>query len=64
MYALSVHIVVEDQLISKGYLIVDRLEKALLNKFNIDHPTIQLEADLRKGQNNMIKIDHIGNPLV
>ncbi len=56
MYALSVHVVVEDQLISKGYLIIDRLEKKLKEKFNIDHPTIQLEADLRKEQSEVIKI--------
>jgi cobalt-zinc-cadmium efflux system protein len=57
MYALSMHVVVPDQLISRGYLIIDRLEKALKEKFNIDHPTIQLEADLKKEQNGIIKID-------
>ncbi len=57
MYALSVHVVVDDQLISKGYLIIDQLEKALKDKFNIDHPTIQLEADLSHEQNDVIKIN-------
>jgi cobalt-zinc-cadmium efflux system protein len=58
MYALSAHVVIEDQLISKGYLIIDVLEKALNEKFGIDHPTIQLEADLSKEQNKAIKIQH------
>jgi len=58
MYALSAHVVVEDQLISKGYLIIDKLEKSLNQKFGIDHPTIQLEADLSLEQNKTIKIQH------
>ncbi len=58
MYALSVHVVVADQLLSKGYLIIDQLEKALKERFNIDHPTIQLEADLSREQNGVIKINH------
>jgi cobalt-zinc-cadmium efflux system protein len=57
MSALSMHVVVHDQLISKGYLIIDKLEKALKVKFDIDHPTIQLEADLSKEQNGIIKIN-------
>jgi len=59
MFALSVHVVVEDQLLSKGYLIIDKLERELKEKFNIDHPTIQLGADLSKEQNGIIKIQHI-----
>ncbi len=58
LYALSVHVVVQDQLLSQGYLIIARLEKELKEKFNIDHPTIQLEADLGKEQNGLIKIKH------
>jgi cobalt-zinc-cadmium efflux system protein len=57
MSALSMHVVVPDQLISKGYLIINKLEKALKEKFDIDHPTIQLEADLSKEQNEIIKIN-------
>jgi len=57
MSALSMHAVVPDQLISKGYLIINKLEKALKEKFDIDHPTIQLEADLSKEQNEIIKIN-------
>ncbi len=56
MKALSVHVVVEDQPVSEGYLIIKKLEKALIEKFGIDHPTIQLEADLKKEQQEVIKI--------
>lgn len=58
MYALSVHVVIDDQLLSKGYLIIDKLDKALKEKFNIDHPTIQLEADLSKEQSRVINIQN------
>ncbi len=58
MYALSVHVVVEDQLLSKGYLIIAKLERELKEKFNIDHPTIQLEADLSEEQTSLINIKH------
>jgi len=62
MNALSVHVVIPDQLISKSYLIIDRIQKALEEKFNINHPTIQLEADLSREQNGIIKIDkHLNN---
>ncbi len=57
MNALSVHVVVEDQAISKGYLIIDKIEKALNDKFGIDHPTIQLEADLSKEQRKVLKLN-------
>lgn len=43
--ALSVHITVEDQPVSSAYLIIDKIEKALMEKFKINHPTIQVEAE-------------------
>ncbi|MHB1688090.1 MAG: cation diffusion facilitator family transporter [Ignavibacteriaceae bacterium] len=55
-FALSAHVVVDDQLLSKGYLITHRLEKALEEKFGIGHPTLQLEADLSKDQKDVLKI--------
>jgi cobalt-zinc-cadmium efflux system protein len=55
-YALSAHVVLEDQLISKGYLVVDKLEKELSKKFGIEHPTFQLEADLKDQQKEVVKI--------
>lgn len=55
-YALSAHVVLEDQLISKGYLVIDKLEKELSRKFGIQHPTFQLEADLKDQQKGIVKI--------
>lgn len=52
--ALTVHIVVDDQMISKGYLVIDKIEKMLKEKFNINHPTIQLEADVEE---NFTKVE-------
>jgi cobalt-zinc-cadmium efflux system protein len=42
--ALSCHVVVEDQPISIGGLLVERIRKALLERFGIGHATIQLET--------------------
>ncbi|HKI77776.1 MAG TPA: cation diffusion facilitator family transporter [Ignavibacteriaceae bacterium] len=56
--ALSAHIVVNDQLLSKSYLIIDKLEKDLKEKFGIKHPTFQLEADVRREQSEYVKIEN------
>lgn len=45
--AMSAHVVVEDRMISEGYLIISEIEKILLEKFGINHPTIQLEAETK-----------------
>ncbi len=42
--ALSCHVVVEDQSISSGGLLVERIQRDLLDRFRIAHATIQLEA--------------------
>jgi len=42
--ALSAHLVVSNRLISEGELITTDLAKALKDKFDIDHPTFQLES--------------------
>lgn len=55
-YALSAHVVIKDQMLSGGYLIIDKLEKELESRFGINHPTFQLEADLRSEQNDVVKI--------
>ena len=60
-YALSAHVVLEDQLISKGYLIIDKLEKELKQKFGIEHPTFQLEADLKGESKEVVKIKNSNN---
>ncbi len=43
--ALSAHIVVDDMQLSRTGAITNELERRLANKFSIDHPTFQLEAD-------------------
>lgn len=55
-YALSAHIVIKDQMLSRGYLIIDKLEKELVSRFGINHPTFQLEADLANEQNRTVEI--------
>lgn len=42
--ALSCHVVAEDQPISAGGLLVERIQKELQNQFRIGHSTIQLET--------------------
>ncbi len=44
MRALSVHIVVQDQMISNGNKISSQLEHELEHRFGINHPTFQLES--------------------
>ena len=44
MRALSVHLVVQDQLISSGNKISSQLEHELEHRFGINHPTFQLES--------------------
>ncbi|MGA7161632.1 MAG: cation diffusion facilitator family transporter [Bacteroidota bacterium] len=50
MWALSVHIVVQDQLISSGNKICLQLERELEHRFGINHPTFQLEASACEDQ--------------
>jgi len=42
--ALSCHVVVEDQPVSSGGLLVERIQRELQDQFRISHVTIQLEA--------------------
>jgi cobalt-zinc-cadmium efflux system protein len=42
--ALSCHVAVEDQPVSAGGLLVERIQRALQDRFRIEHATIQLEA--------------------
>lgn len=42
--ALSCHVVVEDQPVSTGGLVLERIRKELLDRFGIGHATIQLET--------------------
>jgi cobalt-zinc-cadmium efflux system protein len=43
--ALTAHLVIVDQLVSQSFLIIHRVEKELLEKFGINHPTFQIEAE-------------------
>ena len=54
--ALSAHIVVQDQLISKGNKISSQLEQELEHRFGIDHPTIQLESSVCEEQGIVVDI--------
>jgi cobalt-zinc-cadmium efflux system protein len=54
--ALSAHIVVQDQLISKGNKISSQLEQELEHRFGINHPTIQLESSVCEEQGIVVDI--------
>ena len=55
--ALSAHIVVSDGLISEKYQIVTEIESKLMQRFGINHPTIQLETDVCSGQSVIVNIN-------
>ena len=59
--ALSAHIVVQDQLISKGNEITTKLEKELERRFGINHPTLQLETCICHEQGVVVDINIKGN---
>jgi cobalt-zinc-cadmium efflux system protein len=59
--ALSAHIVVKDGLISKGNEIINKIEVELEHKFNINHPTLQLEVDVCKEQDIVVNINDVHN---
>ncbi len=42
--ALSCHVVVEDQAVSAGGLLVERIRRQLLERYRISHATVELEA--------------------
>jgi Co/Zn/Cd efflux system component len=44
--AMSCHVVVEDQSLSSGGLLAERIRRELQDRFRIGHATIQLEAAL------------------
>jgi cobalt-zinc-cadmium efflux system protein len=45
MYAMSCHLLIEDQMVSNCTQIVDEVNKALIQKFGISHSTVQLECE-------------------
>ncbi len=59
--ALSAHLVVSDRTISEGRLITDSIERALFEKYQIDHPTLQLECEVCKEQGTLVDL-HDSDP--
>ena len=45
IYALSAHLVIADQMVSKSVEIVRAVRQELSNRFNISHTTLQLECE-------------------
>ena len=45
IYALSAHLVIDDQMVSKGVDIVRVVRQELAQRFNISHTTLQLECE-------------------
>ena len=45
MYALSAHVVIEDQTVSRSADIVQEINEGLANNFNIRHTTLQVECE-------------------
>lgn len=44
VYALSAHILIDDQMVSKGCIIIKKIESILREKFDITHTTLQVEC--------------------
>jgi len=45
IYALSVHLLIDDQMISRGSEITAAMNQELASKFGINHTTIQIECE-------------------
>jgi len=45
IYAMSAHLVIDDQMVSKSVDIVRAVRRELVQRFNISHTTLQLECD-------------------
>jgi cobalt-zinc-cadmium efflux system protein len=45
IYALSAHLVIDDQMVSKSVEIVSAVRRELAQRFNISHTTLQLECE-------------------
>ncbi|QLH74590.1 MAG: cation transporter [Methanomassiliicoccales archaeon] len=55
IYSISIHVVVEDQLVSACSCIIEEIEEVLKNKFKFSHVTVQLEASACKVDNCYFK---------
>ncbi|MEM3723190.1 MAG: cation transporter dimerization domain-containing protein, partial [Candidatus Hadarchaeales archaeon] len=49
IYAMSVHLVIKDQTVSRAGMILEEVNDLLRSKFGISHTTIQLECKRCKG---------------
>jgi cobalt-zinc-cadmium efflux system protein len=45
IYALSAHLVIDDQMVSKSVDIVRMVRQELAKRYNISHTTLQLECE-------------------
>jgi cobalt-zinc-cadmium efflux system protein len=45
IYALSTHVLIEDQMTSRSSQILEEINRFLRDQFNIDHTTIQFECE-------------------
>ncbi len=45
IYAMSAHLVIDDQMVSKSVNIVRAVRRELAQRFNISHTTLQLECE-------------------
>jgi cobalt-zinc-cadmium efflux system protein len=50
VYAMSAHVLIDDQPVSGGRNIIDDIRELLSERFNVLHSTIQLECDRCEGQ--------------
>lgn len=50
VYAMSAHVLIDDQMVSGSRDIIDEIKELLSKKFNVLHSTIQLECDKCEGQ--------------
>jgi len=57
--ALSAHLVVRNQSVSDCRLITDKIEKALHERYDINHPTLQLECEVCDNQGTLVDIHNI-----
>jgi cobalt-zinc-cadmium efflux system protein len=45
VYAMSAHVLIDDQLVSRSREVIDEIRSLLSNKFNVLHSTIQIECE-------------------
>ena len=61
IYALSAHVLIEDQMTSRSSQILENINQFLMERFNIDHTTIQFECEACE-MDFVCRLDTAGNP--